>query len=91
MTQHAINVNDTVKVRLTARGREVVEAYWKDALYYSPLFKAPYTPRDWRETDAEGYSTVQLWDVMHTLGPEMRLGAQPVIEGNLVVIDTAAP
>lgn len=73
-TEVRINLNARVTVRLTPKGREMVAAYYRDLL--------PDLPHLWPEVPAAGepYSD-QLWSIANILGPGMRPGAHPMIEG----------
>jgi hypothetical protein len=72
------NINDDVKVKLTPKGRAVVDAYYSNPPYYMTVLY-PWRAQD---ADAEGYLTVQLWDLMHVLGPSIYMGSEPLIESN---------
>ena len=62
------NINDNVRVQLTPYGREVHKEYWGKILKGSSL--KYILPNE----DENGWSTWQLWDLMATFGPGLRLG-----------------
>jgi hypothetical protein len=61
------NVNETVRVRLTDRGRDILRAYWAESTLPG---REPYSPR----ISDDGWYDTQLWNVMHVFGPHVRLG-----------------
>lgn len=74
-----INLNETVRVRLTARGREVVLAHLK-------ALGREFLERGHAERLGVhgGWAEFQLWDLMHVFGPALTIGAGPVFESNEV-------
>jgi hypothetical protein len=76
----AFNVNDTIWVKLTPLGQKI---HWRKHLEFwgrlGKLSEFPYTPP---RTNAQGFSSFQLWSFMQEFGPEFQLGALPFIEGN---------
>jgi len=62
-----INLNATVTVRLTSKGREMVDAYYSGYAVTLPAVGEPYSD--------------SLWSLMHIFGPALTMGARPVIEG----------
>ena len=64
------NVNENVKVRLTESGKKI---YLKEHLSSLP------------EVDSEGYTQMQLWEVMNVFGPHLSLGMHEMaIETNIL-------
>lgn len=82
-----LNVNSTVRVKLTDHGRAIVKKdhddFWADR---SVMFSAdkPYTPP---KEDAEGWSSWTLWVLMQTFGPHMCLGGAPCFEADIEVVE----
>gem|GEM_PF-1734656 len=72
----SLNVNDTVKVKLTDLGREVHKAYWE------PFSAGRYLPP---KVDPDGFSDFQLWDLMATFGHKIRMGMDVPFETNIRV------
>ena len=67
-----ININDTVRVQLTAFGKEVLRKKFDETLrprYPKLKFALP-------EEDSGGWSSWQLWYLMNTFGECMFLDAQ---------------
>lgn len=68
-----MNLNDTVLVKLTDRGRELMranyDALWADRKVPPYEFKLP-------KEDAEGFSRWQLWSLMQEFGPHIHMGMQ---------------
>ena len=69
------NINDTVRVRLTDRGRYLCRAH-HDGLFNGDL-KYEYRPK---AEDKDGWSEWQLWELMSVLGHEVQMGFQQPIE-----------
>jgi len=72
------NLNNEVKVKLNEKGKEI---------YLSHLKKVSSEPECAfvRETNSDGYTTFQLWDLMKLFGDYMRLGEEPVFENNEII------
>lgn len=62
-----MNINDKVKVRLTAFGADI----WNKR-YYGLNIPAEYIPTKVKPLD---FLEVQLWDAMHVFGPHIGLGS----------------
>lgn len=73
-----INLNDTVRVRLTERGRRLLHEQ-RNALFAgaSEQIKARLIPL---EEDSDGRSEWTLWELMHEFGRHMYNGADLVVE-----------
>ena len=75
-----LNLNETVKVKLTERGKEIYRQH------FSPLpdgFEQP-EPR----IDEDGFTKIQLWVFMEMFGEHMSMLKQNVIEPLEIVFDT---
>jgi hypothetical protein len=84
MTYKKININDTVKVRLTEFGKELHKKLWDD--FWSAngvLDKFPYTPP---KTDPDGYCEFQMWNLMQDFGAYCGLGNELPFE-TVILID----
>jgi hypothetical protein len=81
-----INLNDTVRVRLTERGRRVLHDQ-RSALFAgaSEEIRARLLHL---EEDSEGWSKWTLWELMHEFGRHMYNGADLVVE---TTIELAEP
>ena len=66
-----VNINDTVKVKLTPFGKKMLE---KDhyELFPKHSYNYPFTQKP---EDAEGYSSWQLWSLMTQLGDYLSFGS----------------
>ncbi len=73
------NVNDYVWVKLTERGRTLYRIHWEQ-YHCTPV---PL------ETNAEGYSRFQLWDLMSIFGQNLYNGCEMPFE-TTILIDTPA-
>lgn len=62
-----LNINDTVKVKLTPYGLELYRKYWL------PYCKFGCTPT---KQDINGYTEFQLWDLMNIFGSSLYLGCK---------------
>ena len=74
-----INLNQMVKVKLTAEGIQALR-FNHIAMYkriYNVIDIPSFTPP---EVDAEGYSTFQLWWLMNQFGPHISLGKGNVFD-----------
>lgn len=75
-----LNLNETVKVKLTERGKELYREY------FSPLpdgFEQP-EPR----IDEDGFTEIQLWVFMAMFGKSMSIGKPNVIKPLEIVFNT---
>lgn len=71
------NVNQTVYVKLTDKGRRILRENHVKRLGRYPLrYEEP-------KVDAEGYTRFQLWVLMQEFGPHMRLGLDPFFEATI--------
>ena len=64
-----INLNDKIKVKLTAHGLTV----------YKDFYKKFNIPALSLKIDEDGYAIFQLWDFIHIFGDEIHIGARNVI------------
>lgn len=66
------NINHKVKVRLSDRGLAILESqHWDLQRHLSK--PRPFEPP---KTDADGWSSWQLWDLMGTFGEHITLGVE---------------
>ena len=75
------NINEEVKVKLTARGREIWWAYTEANRPFDPT-RAVLQMKE----DVEGWSTWQLWELMRIFGPHMFNGCIIPFEDNVIQI-----
>ena len=78
-----LNVNDTVRVKLTDHGRAF---HAKDYANFQLTAGTtmPYTPP---KEDAEGWSQWKLWQLMYSFGPHMCLGGALYFEADIEVVE----
>lgn len=78
-----LNINDTVKVKLTDAGIAILRKNHDELARSFPKlgdFKLPIV-------DPDGYSSFQLWGLMETFGPYMHIGFKVPFETEIVVND----
>ena len=72
----SFNINETVKVRLTEFGKQMLEKdhieFWSAQGAGGMLDKFPYEPP---KEDEDGYVKFQLWSLMYQLGRYCNLGS----------------
>lgn len=68
------NINETVYVKLTAKGLDVHKKYWEEIFKYS---KYEYNPP---KPNSEGYYQFQLWDLMNIFGSSCYNGCKAPFE-----------
>ncbi len=80
------NINENVKVKLTDYGREELLKSSENFRKMFPQVKLEYKleyklPKE----DKDGYSTWQLWDLMHQLGHLCIMGCKPPFETTMKI------
>lgn len=66
------NLNDTIKFKLTEKGKKILKEY--------KIGDMPWDLTDHVRIDKDGYSTMQLWDFAHTFGPHLYNGGEVPVE-----------
>ncbi len=81
------NINETVRIQLTEKGRELLKKNHEELYSTCPVeaFRKFEPPTE----DEEGWSRWQLWCVMSTFGPHMHFGA--IEQPFLMDIDIISP
>ena len=83
----SFNINNTVKVKLTELGKQMLEKdyneFWSAHGAGGRLDKYPYEPP---KEDKDGYVEFQLWSLMYQLGRYHILGCELVID-TVILID----
>jgi len=82
MDKIIINLNDKVRFKLTDLGREIYYHHVAGAIKLG----AQLTPEYPRE-DAEGYSSMQIWEFLALYGPHIGITKQNVIEPLNLIVD----
>jgi len=78
------NINDNVRVKLTARGRFLLEKEHYEFYEKYKLAERPYTPY---KEDEDGWSTWQLWHLMQYLGKYCTMGGDLPFETTIEIAD----
>ena len=76
------NINDSVKVKLNDRGREILKQKYELLFKDSPRYK--FTPP--RE-DEQGWSKWQMWHLMKTFGPHISLALELPFETEIEICE----
>ena len=83
----SFNINNTVKVKLTEIGKQMLEQdynkFWSAHGAGELLDKYPYEPH---KEDEDGYVEFQLWSLMYQLGKYCILGCEPPFD-TVILID----
>lgn len=72
---YALNLNDTIKVKLTDHGKDIFY-HRMDDLIEKGVKLTPKMPK----VDADGYTTFQLWDFIQLYGQYIGMALPNVIE-----------
>ena len=79
------NINDNVKVKLTERGRAILDMQLaKRVRRWNCENRCPYQSRP---TDANGYIEFQMWELMHEFGGDVYNGCQPPFDMVILIDD----
>lgn len=79
---YALNLNDTIKVKLTDHGKDIYYHRF-DNLIETGVKLTPEMPK----VDADGYTKFQLWDFIQLYGQHIGMIKPNVIEPINIVID----
>lgn len=82
-----VNLNETVRFKLTEHGKEVYRAQFDELNEFLKSKRAPLCHRPEPDIDAEGYTKMQLWSFMGVFGPHTGVGLKPCIEPIEIVVD----
>jgi hypothetical protein len=86
MGEVRFNINDTIKVKLTDKGKEILHRRIVEGVKIARLH-SDFIPSCYQEDD-EGYIHPQLWDFMNIFGSYFACGAPCYIEDNTIIFDT---
>lgn len=88
MTECRININHKISVKLTDRGREILNKHIAEDINICNEAGIPTDniPSCYKE-DSDGYLHLQLWHFMNIFGPYLANGAPLVIEKNEIIFD----
>lgn len=70
-----MNLNDIVRVKLTAKGLDIIKKYYYDLAL----------PVRSREPDEDGYTTWQLWELFEMFGSHIHLGMDVPFETEILI------
>ncbi len=85
--QIPINLNHTIKVKLTDLGKEIYKhQYDKISEFLKSNGAPPLVPHD-LHYDKDGYVRFQLWSFMGIFGKYATMGSQPFIEKNTMIYE----
>ena len=76
-TLNSINLNDRIKVKLTAHGQEVYRSRWEEL---NRMAGRVVVFPHYAQVDKEGYTSFQLWDFMETFGEHIGMAKTNVID-----------
>lgn len=80
-----MNINDRVRVRLTADGRDILAKIHQERFGYlgdrAPKFSLP-------KEDEAGWSEWQMWTLMQDFGPYISLGSRAPFETEIEIVET---
>ena len=79
---YALNLNDTIKVKLTDHGKDIYYHRFDNLIETGVKF-TPKMPK----VDADGYTKFQLWDFIQLYGQHIDMIKPNVIEPINIVID----
>ena len=77
-----VNVNDTVKVKLTPYGHYAHQKEFESLRSTCPSLSYIHP-----KVDADGYSRFQIWELMNCFGPYMVVGSKPLFENNNILLE----
>lgn len=81
------SMNDFVKVKLTDHGKDIFYHQFDDLnMFIKVQGGKPIEPR-MPEVDADGYTRIQLWELMKIFGPHIGMGLPSPFENNVIVIE----
>ena len=83
---HAFNINNWIKVKLTDKGREILQNYWNRICSKFPQLD-PDPSYFATHTDADGYTRFQLWEFMQIFGEHLCLGSPLYVENNEILFE----
>ncbi len=79
------NINNKVRVRITAIGKQLLRKNWLDV--HAEIWAKGGVGYEYREPeeDAEGWSEWQMWELMKAFGPHLHLGCKQPFETTIVI------
>lgn len=83
MKRIKFNINEFVRVKLTAEGKAIHRRQWEDTQHYFPRLKAEYYPP---LEDEEGWSKWQAWELMQTFGQHVSMSFKVPFETTIEIL-----
>ena len=84
-TMKRFNLNDNVKVKLTERGKAILDMKLAERVRrWNCENRCPYQSRP---TDASGYIEFRMWELMHEFGVNVYNGCQPPFDMVILIDD----
>lgn len=80
-----INLNHTIKVKLTDLGNKIYEDYLQNEYKSLSHYPGLAAVRLEKEKDQDGYINFQLWDFMRIFGEHFYVGSEAVTEDNAII------
>lgn len=84
-----INLNEHVKVKLNDRGKDIFYHQYDDLNLFIKVQGGKLIEPCMPEVDADGYTSIQLWELMNIFGPHIGMGLPIPFENNAIVIEEA--
>lgn len=81
-----MNMNDQVRVKLTPYGMNCLRSHLIEYNNFREQFAAAPLPFTLPTTDAEGYMTWSLWELMNIFGKYHSVGHPVIFEDNSVLV-----
>ena len=78
-----INLNDSVRVRLTEHGRRLHREHWNEKVGDAYPYQQP-------QEDEDGWSTWQLWELMATFGEHLCMCCKLPFKTQIETVDCAS-
>ncbi len=82
-----INLNEFVKVKLKDHGKAIFYHQFDDLNMFINVQGGKTIEPRMPEVDADGYTSIQLWELMKIFGPHIGMGMPTPFENNAVVIE----
>jgi hypothetical protein len=80
------NINDTITVKLTKEGIDLLKQYWVSVFKHSPNLYTKNPPGLTGDT-----FVAQFWDLMQIFGPSTYMGGPQFFVDNIINIETPLP
>ena len=79
-----INLNDTVRVKITDVGRKMIDDETREVKKFMPSYDSSYI---YYSQDDDGYVSMQLWRVMELFGGGIGMHQYPLPIETTIIID----